>query len=379
MKLKIAVLIPRSDMYPALGMDFLNGTKLSVPELESLGVSPEYIVEGIGNAATDDVIKTAEKLILQEGVDLIVSFCSISKLHEFTPLFENYKKPLIHVDLGGSFLKNESVGDYVLHHTLNLCQSAYAAGVYAAQTFGIKGYSAASFYDGGYQLTESFVRGFASEGGEMQGYFICPMDYKSETFQGLLDAIDEIQPDFVFSLFSYNEGKKVFDIWANSSLNGEIPMVTLPLMTDETINTTDLGVKNVFSVASWTFDDERPAMKNFIKTYYDSYESNPNIMGLLGYEVGLTIAQCITPQGSINAKLTEAMKGKSIETPRGRLSYNHMNESQVDSFLVRKFQFNQTKYHNHVAESLDASSTHDLYAEFEPLPFTGWQNPYICT
>ena len=55
------------------------------------------------------------------------------------------------------------------------------------------------------------------------------------------------------------------------------------------------------------------------------------------------------------------------------------NESQIERFKVRKFQFNKTKYHNHVIDTIDASYSEKLYEEFEGLPEPAWQNPYICT
>ena len=378
MELKIGILIPRSDMFPTLGMDILNGLKLSLKK-SIPHIVPKYIVEGVGNAADDDLLKIAEKMILQEDVDLTVGFCSISKLPEFKGIFDNYKKPLIHIDLGGSVLKKECTSPYILHHTLGLCQAAYAAGVYAAKSFGKKGFAAASFYDGGYQLTESFVRGFASEGGIVENYFVSPMDYKSETFESLLAGIDEVQPDVVFAIFSYNEGKKVFDILAGSKFNGKIPIMAVPLMTDETINTEDHNVENVHSVASWAFDAENDQMHEFIRNYEQDYKDAPNIFGLLGFEVGLTIAHCVTEEGKIYPKLSETLQQKTIDTPRGTLLYNAMNESHVNTFKLRKFNFNKTKYHNTVIDTIDTSFSEKLYSEFESIPFTGWQNPYICT
>ena len=365
-------------MFPTLGMDFLNGIKLALKRSGS-HVNPKFIIEGVGNAADDNVLKIAEKLILQEDVDLTVGFCSIFRLPEIITTFNGYKKPLIHVDLGGSILKKESTSPFVLHHTLGVCQASYAAGMHAATTFGKKGYVAASFYDGGYQITESFVRGYASKGGTVENYFVSPMDYKSETFEKLLTGIEKVQPDVLFTVFSYNEGKKVFDLLANSNLNGKIPIMAVPLMTDETINTEDHKIENVHSVASWSFDDESHQMQDFIKEFRSSYEVDPNIMALLGFEVGLTVSECTSEEGKIEAKLCNSMRNKAIDSPRGTLTYNAMNESQVESFKLREFKFNKINYHNIVVDSLDASFSEKLYSEFEPIPYTGWQNPYICT
>jgi len=378
MGLTIAILLPRSDVFPTLAMDFLNGLKLSLKNFSN-SVAPKYLVEGIGNASDKSVLKTAEKMILQENVDLVISFCSIYFLEEFVSIFNNYKTPLIHVDLGGSALKKSQKSPFVIHHTLNLTHSAYAAGMHAACSFGKKAYMASSVYDGGYQISESMVRGYEKEGGKVEKYYVSPMDYKLESFDDLIIDIEREQPEVVFTVFSYKEAVKIFKKFANSSLNGKVNFVAIPLMTDESINTEDYQLQKVHSMASWAFDDENPEMQDFINSYKATYEDEPNIIGLLGFEVGLTIELCVTSEGKVAKNLMETVKDQLIDTPRGVLKYNSYNESQVDVFKFRKFQFNETKYHNRVTDTMNAGFSESLNEDFEDSIYSGWQNPYICT
>ena len=378
MELKIGVLLPRSDMFPTLAMDFLNGLKLSLKNYGS-HINSKFLVESTGTAADENLLKTAEKMILQEDIDLAISFCSIHILEEFENIFTANKRPLIHIDLGGSVIKKAHNSPYVLHHTLNIWQSAYAAGKYAAKHLGKKAFIAASIYDGGYQISESLLRGLEEEGGIIVGQYVGPMDYKSETFDAMFSKIEEVQPEVIFCVFSHKEGVKIFNKLAKSNLNGTIPFMAIPLMTDETSNTENYKIENVHSIASWAFDDENPQMQDFIKSYVDAHEEKPTIISLMGYEVGLTLALCVSSEGKITKKLTEAVQNKNISTPRGILKYNGSNESQVESFKLRKFQFNKTSYHNIVIETLDASFSENLYEVYEERAYTGWKNPYICT
>ena len=66
MKVKIGILLPRSDMFPTLAMDFLNGLKLSLIKLGGESIVPKFIIESVGNAVGDPVLRAAEKLILIE-------------------------------------------------------------------------------------------------------------------------------------------------------------------------------------------------------------------------------------------------------------------------------------------------------------------------
>ena len=379
MEIKIGILLPRSDMFPTLSLDFLNGLKLSLSNLTDKNIEFKYIVESIGNAADDTALRVAEKMILQEEVALTISFCSFYKLKELVTIFDSYKKPLIHLDLGGNVLKKEHTSPYVLHHTLNLWQSAYISGKYAADNFGKKAALAISFYDGGYHLTDAFVQGFTDHGGEIVFSYVSPMDYKSETFESMLSGIKESKPDVVFSLFSYKEGKKIFETLSKSEINGQIPILAFPLMTDEQINTEDYKIKDVYSVASWSFDEDSLEMKEFLSDFKITHVKDPNIFNLLGYEVGTTITHCLKDDGSIASEIKTHLNLKNIDSPRGELTYNNYNESEISDFKLRKFNYNKIKYHNTVIEILETTISDKTYQKFEDLQLSGWKNPYICT
>ena len=104
MKFKIGILLPRSEMFPTLALDFLNGCKLAFKNSLADGMSPDFIVEGIGNATDSSLLKIAEKFILQEEVDITLAFCGSFYLTDLIRIFDSYKKPLIHIDLGRFFL-----------------------------------------------------------------------------------------------------------------------------------------------------------------------------------------------------------------------------------------------------------------------------------
>jgi ABC-type branched-subunit amino acid transport system substrate-binding protein len=366
-------------MFTTLAMDFLNGLKLAFKTSGGDLLIPKLVIESVGNATGKSLVQTAEKMILQEDVDLTISFCGIFNLKELVGIFNAYKKPLIHVDLGGNVLRKEHISPYVIHHTLNLWQSAYFSGAYAASTLGKNAALAISFYDGGYHLAESFVRGFTENGGNVVYTYVSPMDYKSESFETMIDGIKNASPDFVHLLFSYKEGEKVFDVISKSSLNGKIPFLATPLMTEETAGFDNCNIENVFSISSWDFDEETTLMKNFQTNYSALYNDAPNVISLLGYEVGLTFSICIEKNRGIPPKIGDFVNSLILETPRGELTFSEYNESQVLLYKVRQFLFADNQYKNTVLKTIHLSNQEELYDKFKDLPESGWQNPYIIT
>ena len=379
-ELKIGILLPRADMFPSLAMDFLNGLRSIIQVPECAFPMPKLYIESIGNAATEATIRIAEKLILQENIDLTISFCSFSRLEEMVRIFDSYRKPLIHLDMGGNIIKKaEHFSPHVIHHTLNAWQSAYASGVYAANKFGKKGAMISSYYDAGYHLSTGFFAGFTASGGEMVYNYVAPMDYKSETYEGMINGLEEANPDVIFSLFSFKESEKVMDVISRSDLNGKKPFITTGFMTDERVHSRNYQLEQVYSVASWSFDDENSSMQEFILSYKNTYNVSPNIMSLLGYETGQLVLKLVDETGNIPVNIGDVIQDKTINTPRGEIIFNDINESLAKEQKIRKFDFNQITYHNTVIDHIDLTDSKNLHKMFADLPYSGWLNPYICT
>lgn len=378
MELKIGILLPKSDMFPRLAIDFLNGFKLSFNPSDNQNYVPRFIIESVGNATDLSLLQRVERMLLQEETDVIVCFCSYFMLDSLVSIANSYRKPIVHVTLGARVLKPNHVSPYVLHVSLNLCQTSYLSGKYASMHFGKKAALLSSFYDGGYQLTESFFQGFTDNEGEIVYNYVSPMDYKSETFETMVEGLKLLQPEVLFSIFSYKEGNKVLAKLAQSGLDS-IPTVAIPLMTDESNEVEDQLPENFYSIASWAFDEDIKSMDDFKNTYLSKYAETPNIFSLLGDEVGIILLNCLQKESSIPDQIGAYYSTKMLLTPRGELRFSIYNESIPRFFKLRKLEGTKGNYQNAVLEVLESSFSDSIYNKMEELPYTGWKNPYICT
>ncbi len=378
MKPKIGILLPRSDMYPALASDYMKGIKQPIKD-HDIRNRYEFLVEGVGTASDEMVLKSAEKLLLQEDAAIVFAFCSHSILDKMVAMFDAYKKPLVHLDLGGNCLQRKQCSAYVAHHSLNLCHLAYASGRYAAHNYGKKALVASSFYDGGYQIHNGFEKGFKDSGGTDVGYFVSAQNYKEQSPEALLARVYEDRPDVIFGLYSYNEGAKMFEVLADRGVTDTIPFMTTPIMTDEFFVTENYNLNSVFSMASWSFDDEDTAMQSWIGEYVGAYEEKPGIFALLGHECQAILKECLADNDRIPKEIGRFLQERSLNTPRGKITFNTYGESQPEYFKLRKFEFNKVQYHNTVVDTIENKNSVLLNEHFEGQQFSGWTNPYICT
>ena len=119
-------------------------------------------------------------------------------------------------------------------------------------------------------------------------------------------------------------------------------------------------------------------MNNFKNSYLSKFNNLPNIIGLLGYEVGLTVSKCIET-GNIPALLGDCIKLVEIESPRGKLIFSGFNESVIPINKIFQYQFSEKVSKPKFLKEIEINNQEELYKKFEPLPYSGWQNPYIIT
>jgi branched-chain amino acid transport system substrate-binding protein len=377
MTLRIGVFLPKSDMFPKLSIAFLNGIKLPFKSLASNQIMPQFVYEGIGNGSDDAVFNTIEKMLLQDEADVIVCFCSYFLLDRLTLIANTHQKPIFHVTLGARVLKKVHYSPYMIHQSLNLSHGCYLSGQLGVEKFGKRVAMLSSFYDGGYHMAEAFYNGLLDSGGEVVYNHVSPLDYQSETFETLIVKLQTIKPDFVFMIFSYNEAKKMLAVLHENGFD-DLPAIAIPLMTNEGLLTHAIYPNNILTLASWAFDSNDTVMNDFKANYHTRYEENPDIMGLLGFEIGSMIANCIQNEGHLPNRIGDYFKNVTINSPRGVLILSAFNETVAD-FKLRKLENLNDTYRNSVIETINNYDTMPLYEKMAEVLDTGWNNPYICT
>lgn len=376
MEIKAGVLLARSDMFPKLAMDFLNGFKLAFKAVNT-DCNPKLLIESIGNATDDELLQRIEKLILQENVDVIVSFCSFFMIDKLTAIANSYQKPIIHVSLGARSLKRIHKSPYVLFQSLNLTHSSYLSGKHAV-SMGKKGALLASFYDGGYHMAEAFVRGFEENGGAIVYSYVSQMDYRQDDFKAMIEGIKASAPEVLFTLFSFKEAARVLEVLTESGLS-HLKVMAIPLMVDESTAVGEVNPENVQSVASWAFEEGSDEMQYFKNNYEGNYSEMPNVFGLLGNEVGTILANALRDEGKVPQQIAAYMASKTIQSPRGELRYTELNESVPKVFRVRQLSIQDAHCLNPVVAYMDGAEVEKINEKMEDLPTSGWKNPYICT
>ena len=126
--LRAALLLPRSTLFPAFGIDILNGIKSC---LKHNGVQQEIDVrtDNIGFGLDEaDIYTKAEKFLLQEDVDLVMVVADVRICELLEPLFTATNKILMMVNTGANFPETWQGSPTTLVHSANFCLHTHLTG-----------------------------------------------------------------------------------------------------------------------------------------------------------------------------------------------------------------------------------------------------------
>lgn len=271
---RVGVLVPRSSLYPWLGESFVAGLRL--------GVAPsatELIVEDTGTRPGLAVDK-CRRLVRDIKSDLVIALANADAADELAPLLRDSRAPLI-LATAGVGVHDPQTDSAIRVASLNVWQSHWALGEWAARHLGSRAMVAASMHESGYDAHYAFQMGFESAGGEVIAARVTDAPLNPGGVHAFLSEVDREQPDVVFANYSGHDAVPFMRAWAKTchrpALVGSSFLAdenVLPLLGDAA-----LGVR---SVAAWS-PDSADALRKAGRT--------PDAFAVLGHECGVLVAE----------------------------------------------------------------------------------------
>jgi len=377
--LKIGVLSPQSNICPQYPYSFMNGFRLGIDQHKAIKKQHIEIVNEPNGYGTPFISKqNAQKLLYENNVDLMVGILGNEVVDQFGDMFEKKQVPFIVCNTGEYYpVSTLQKNPFLYFNTLNLFQSSYATGKYAATRYGKKGLLIAGFYDTGYDSTFAFISGAESSGGEVETHVI-----KSNEKDGISSAISKAYNssyDFIYVLMSGDQARE-FIIRYKSEVENPLPLLTTSFVT-ENINLPMLGefANGIESVSPWDKNCVSQTNKLFCKNYMDTYRSEPDMFAALGYETGLMIYQALVACNGNFAGLNlgRCLKDTVIDSPRGQLSVSQIGWTKTPLYRLH-ISSGLLSSQSQIDDELEpVDALHSDFASLDNAFRSGWFNPYL--
>lgn len=384
--LRIGVLLPRSTLFPAFGLDILNGIKSC---LKYHGLSDNYklLTENIGFGIEEaEIYSKAEKLLLQEDADVVVVVADLTIAELLEPLFTTSNKLLLMVNMGVGIPDIWKAAPATIVHSMNSSFHTRLTGkLAAAENENKKGAYTLSYYDAGYRHAYSMMNSHQQNGGEPMYTHVTHL--KAEQFT--LAPLEEF--------FTANEDVKTLLCLFTADMAGQFyeaisPMVekhqlilygspmlleAYPLPADGQTRTAPA----IKGYTGWLPELENTGNTAYKQAFKSSTNKEANIFGVLGWDTGLLL-KAIWDQYQQNntnaAEIVPALCTVNYESPRGQMKIDPNNYHTFSpSYLITWSANGKNKVVKELAttENEWAAFTADKFPENNS---SGWRNTYLC-
>jgi branched-chain amino acid transport system substrate-binding protein len=377
MAMRIGLLLPRSTDYPSLGFDVLDAFRLALKQEGITDVN--FFTENTGFGEDGkDIYSKAERLIIQQDVQMIVVFASPIATADLHQLADATGRTFLLLDAGMQYIE-AAPSSHVLHITLQGLPACRMVARMAGDS-GKRVLNATSFFDAGYRGPYDFARGIAEAGGSIAGNYISGHrvdEFSISNYMALLNTTDS---NAVAACFSTYLSELFIDaLKKDAPASVPHPFYCSPFMAEEQLLTKhDFPGGEFHTIVPWSVTLSSPAQQAFTNLLQEEKSKTPNIFSLLGWEAGLTAAHVFN-----EAKPAAiAVKDKTFDSPRGLLAFHpDTNCAYAPLYQGRIVADNDGRCKLEITKTLPVTPDEHLHL-FRDRPegvVSNWKNTYFCT
>ncbi len=309
----------------------LNGFQLYCSEYQSGNGSLPFnlVIEETGIGASS-VSRTMHRLIETHRITMAVGMINSKVSSQLAAEFDEAKVPFVEVNHGENFFHKDLASEYVFQSSLNLWQSNYALGVYAARHLGTEAVSVGSFTDCSFDAHFAFEAGFNAAGGTVISSIVTgsPVDLISP-LEAASKAASSSAP-VVFCNYSGHDGA-LFLSKLQESMSGTKSVVASGLVSQPALRSyfSNSGA-GVITAHTW---QGSLSGDTFSGAYHKAYGYEPDEEALLGYDTAKMLCAVVTASATLLTNLKQA----TLSSARGSLKMNahtHSLEAPISIYKV---------------------------------------------
>lgn len=376
--MKIGVIVPRSQLFPLVSLQFCDGMELAKSECGDKTI--QFVIEDGGNGGHNEtVLSKANKLLLQDRVDTVIAYTGGKTYDDLWSLFDKQKKILIQADMGGFVNYPVITSPYIFHHSLQEWKAAYQSGVYLASM----GYKTVlmclSLMDVGYHLQYAFVKGFESAGGNYVGYITAKIKIDDAFCEKLNEQLEKTKPDIVYCGFAGDDAIAFLSATSAIFDKHDVVLVGPALFTLPEVMAMHKGFKKeIYTASSWYPILDTAYNVKLKKSFESISEHVFDRFSLLGYECAKTLIECAAynESGRFDTVTTASnIRNYQLQSPRGNCSYAGNQYINGDSYIARVKDNSIESLITTIASDMEQWRIDNMGSH----PNEGWLNPYPCT
>lgn len=382
--MNVGILLPSSTRHASIGMDFMNGLKAYLKQQELEG-QVKFTAENAGIGGTEkEVYAQAEKLLVMEGVDVLLAFIDERVLEMMKPLIYASGKLVVIINPGANYPINWVAQPNMVNLTLLHAFCCWLTGAAAAQQQPATAAVATTFYDCGYLHAAAVAKSYVNHGGAVEFNYV-NNDLYNESF-AVAPFLDFIaanpQEKNALCIFDELPANLFYKALNNNSAADDLSLFVSPMMLEKKA-LEDIGTGFNFSIEGympWSLQADNDNNKNFITVYREKNKKEPTIFSLLGWEAAMLLEAAISRfPGNCDdgTAIAEALQSITFESPRGALKLDGETHFFLSTPGKCRIERNSTVVITDWKEA-PMSEWEKFIAEPTAGAVSGWTNTYLC-
>ena len=379
--MKIGILYPSSKAHPGMMADFADGIKLAIKH-HQLTNKVELISEIIGFGGNEkEVYEKVEKLLILEGVDMIVAYIDQRVISILEPLLQSSGKLMIVVNQGANYPENWVPQPNIIYLTQQHSFLCWLTGLSAAKKDSTGAAVATTFYDCGYLHMAAISNNFMNNGGAIRYNYVNNNLY-NETFEikpltDFLTTEKEVQT--LLCVFDSTPASLFYDHLDKYEESSRLHLYVSPMMLEQKAWA---GKELHFSIEGYlpyhaAIDNN--ANTEFKNLFATQLKKELSIFALQGWETGLVLQQLCNYNGDLTGGSSMAghLATTVINSPRGEMKLD-----EETNYFVTPVYKGIIGAHTKKIQITPAGGEKDEWEKFIANPVTGpssgWTNTYLC-
>lgn len=333
--IKIGYVLAKTGPFAELGEDVRRGLELYLDEKggQLAGREVEIIDEdGEGNPQVS--IRKFRQVVMDQEADFVIAGDSSAVLYALRDEIEKYNKIMLVPISAGNDIAWDQKSEYVYRLLFSNWQGGTTAAEYSAEHLGKKAIVIASDYPGGDEALESFQAAFEANGGEIVETFRPPQG--ANDYASMINQMAEVDADLVFCFMVGSDSVRFLTQFNDAGLNQKLPAISAFTFSEPSVfravGEGALGILSSTPYSPW-LDNEKNV--DFVKRYMEKYNKLPTQSSVAGYDAGQLIDKAVAETDSLDPDvLKEAIKGITIDSPRGPLTIDPETHDPVQNFYI---------------------------------------------
>ena len=381
--LRTGILMPRSTLFPSLGLDILNGLKENLKKQKIID-QVKLVTDNIGFGINEqEIYAKAEKMLLQEDAD-IVMVCADTRITEMLqPLFTASNKILLAVNFGANFPDNWQPAPTTITHSLNFCLDARLTGKLAAKETNQQAVNVVSYFDGGYHQCFCMLSSHQANGGVPRFNHITNHKTEGFTLTPIADFLEQNKDvNTLLCLFAGDMAELFYREISPLQKRSDLSLYVSPMMLEESLKNLlgkEFSIDKVKGFIPWHSSLKNNANTIFKETIASS--ASANYFSLLGWEAGLIISEILRQNNTGNTHVISVIKTlteTTFDSPRGWMRIDAATLHSYGPSYLAACKNNMEITVGNEAVNIEAEWRAFTKEKLPPGENSSWRNTYLC-